>query len=138
MRFHRKQTKDRRIGKTRKLLHEALHSLIREKPYAGITVQEILDRANVGRSTFYMHFEGRDDLLVSAIQEVLGPAARAWEPSPAAPALDKWITSFSLPVFEHIYQHRRTATAIMGAGAWAVVHDHLQRIVAKQIADAVR
>jgi hypothetical protein len=42
---------DRRIQKTLNLLHDALGSLIREKPYDEIVVQEILDHANVGRST---------------------------------------------------------------------------------------
>jgi len=60
--LHEEQVKDRRIQKTKSLLHEALGSLIREKPYDAIVVQEILDRANVGRSTFYMHFSDKDDL----------------------------------------------------------------------------
>src|SRR5262245_36474464 len=67
-----RRTKDRRIQKTQKLLHEALACLIREKPYESIVVKEILDRANVGRSTFYAHFRDKDDLLVSAIHDMLG------------------------------------------------------------------
>ena len=54
--MHGKQAKDRRIQKTIGLLHEALGALIREKPYDEIDEQENLNRANVGRSTFYMHF----------------------------------------------------------------------------------
>ena len=69
--MHEEQVKDRRIQKTKSLLHEALGSLIREKPYDAIVVQEILDRANVGRSTFYMHFSDKDDLLVSGIHDML-------------------------------------------------------------------
>jgi hypothetical protein len=48
-----KRVQDRRIQKTQRLLHEALFSLIHEKSYDAIVVKEILDRANVGRSTFY-------------------------------------------------------------------------------------
>jgi AcrR family transcriptional regulator len=47
---------DRRIRRTQKSLHEALISLVLEKNYNSITVQEILDRADIGRSTFYTHF----------------------------------------------------------------------------------
>jgi AcrR family transcriptional regulator len=54
---------DRRIQKTLKLLQNALAELIAEKDYDDITIQEILDRANVGRSTFYAHFENKDHLL---------------------------------------------------------------------------
>ena len=70
--MHERKGKDRRIQKTMHLLHEALGSLIREKPYDEIVVQEILDRANVGRSTFYMHFRDKDELLVSGIHDMLG------------------------------------------------------------------
>lgn len=56
---------DRRVRRTRKLLQEALVSLILEKHYDKITVQEIIDRANVGRSTFYAHFQDKEDLLAS-------------------------------------------------------------------------
>lgn len=136
MELHGKPTKDRRIEKTRRLLHEALTSLTREKPYEGIAVQEILDRANVGRSTFYMHFRGKDELLVSMIHELLGPIDTRGE-APAG-TISQRITSFSLHIFEHILHHRRTAAAVMGMKAWAVVHEHLRRILAEQIADDLK
>ncbi len=66
-----KRVKDRRIQKTQKLLHEALVSLMHEKSYDSIVVKEILNRANVGRSTFYTHFRDKDELLVSGIHEML-------------------------------------------------------------------
>ena len=130
---HGKQTKDRRIQKTINLLHEALRSLIQEKPYDEIVVREILDRANVGRSTFYMHFSDKDDLLVSGIHDVLG---RVHVPRGAAAPGEPYerILGFSLPVFEHIYPHRRMGTAMMGARGRAIVHEHLQKVVAEQIA----
>lgn len=58
---------DRRIQKTLQLLQKALGELIAEKEYDAITIQEILDRANVGRSTFYAHFENKDQLLRSIL-----------------------------------------------------------------------
>jgi len=58
---------DRRIQKTLQLLQNALVELIAEKEYEDITIQEILDRANVGRSTFYAHFENKDQLLRSIL-----------------------------------------------------------------------
>src|SRR5262250_2271788 len=134
--MHEKQGKDRRIQKTKNLLHEALGSLIREKPYDTIVVQEILDRANVGRSTFYMHFRDKDELLVSGIHDMLG----SLHTPPGSPSSGKpyeRIVRFSLSIFEHIYQHRRTGAAMMGARGRAVVHDHLQTVVAKQIANDV-
>lgn len=66
-----KRIKDRRIEKTQNLLREALVSLIHEKNYDSIAVKEILDRANVGRSTFYTHFRDKDELLASGIDGML-------------------------------------------------------------------
>lgn len=45
--------------------------LIRAEPYDHITVQEITDRADVGRSTFYAHFTHKDDLLVDGVHRML-------------------------------------------------------------------
>ena len=47
---------DRRVQRTRKILHEALVELILEKGFDKVTVQDVIKRANVGRSTFYSHF----------------------------------------------------------------------------------
>ena len=62
---------DRRSRRTRKLLSEALTSLMLEKRYDKITVQDVIDRANVGRSTFYAHFQDKEDLLISHFETVL-------------------------------------------------------------------
>ena len=79
--MHLENVEDRRIQKTKNLLHDALGYLIREKPYDAIVVQEILDRANVGRSTFYMHFRDKDDLLVSGIHDMLQSVHATESPS---------------------------------------------------------
>lgn len=68
MESQRKRNPDRRIQRTRSLLHEALVGLLHENAYDEIAVQDILNLANVGRSTFYMHFRDKDDLLVSGIE----------------------------------------------------------------------
>ena len=135
--MHERQNKDRRIQKTINLLHHALGLLIREKPYDEIVVQEILDRANVGRSTFYMHFRDKDELLVSGIHDMLGTVHAPVEARSTGKPWER-IVRFSLPVFEHIYQHRHSGTAMMGARGRAIVHEHLQKVVAEQIADEVR
>ena len=56
---------DRRVKRTRELLQQALIDLVSERGYAAITIQDIVDRANVGRTTFYLHFNGKDDLFMS-------------------------------------------------------------------------
>lgn len=71
-------TTDRRVRRTRQLLREALMELTLEHGYDRVTVQDILDRADVGRSTFYAHYRDKDDLLVTEF-EALHPT---WNPRP--------------------------------------------------------
>ena len=56
---------DRRVQRTRQLLRDALTEVVLEKGYEAATVQDILDRANLGRSTFYTHYRDKHELLVS-------------------------------------------------------------------------
>src|SRR5215467_11613467 len=130
-----KRVKDRRIQKTQALLHEALGTLIREKPYDEIVLKEILDRANVGRSTFYTHFRDKDELLASGIHEMLRAVHAA--DLPASAKKDERIIRFSLPVFEHIHRHRQAGAAGMGTRGRAIIHEHLQKVLTELIANDV-
>ncbi len=58
---------DRRAQRTRELLNKAMFGLMVEKRYDKITVQDIIDRANVGRSTFYDHYQDKEELAVSSL-----------------------------------------------------------------------
>ena len=61
---------DRRIQRTHQLLFEALIELVLEKGYDKITVQDITDRANVARTTFYLHFKDKEELLMNGIKTI--------------------------------------------------------------------
>src|SRR5215216_1688037 len=60
---------DARVRRTRDALGDALVALMHEKPFDTITVQDVLDRAKVSRSTFYTHYSDKDDLLMSDAEE---------------------------------------------------------------------
>ena len=122
---------DRRIERTRRLLHDALGALIRAKGYERITVAEILERANVGRSTFYTHFRDKDDLLVSHIHDML----RAFRPTAGslAAAPPERIIAFSLPFLEHIQHHRHLGAPKMGERGRSVLHEHVRRVLAERV-----
>ena len=66
------KAEDRRIQRTRALLLSALLDLIVERGYEELTVQDIVDRANVGRSTFYKHFLDKRALLLSGVDGLQG------------------------------------------------------------------
>lgn len=61
---------DRRTGKTRQSISHALSDLMQEKKYSNITIQDIIDRANVGRSTFYAHFTTKDELFNCCVENI--------------------------------------------------------------------
>lgn len=126
---------DRRIQRTRALLHEALGSLMREKAYDRITVAEILDRAKISRSTFYIHFRDKDDLLTSSMRALfLGVLpANATTTSDVAERM----VAFSLPLLTHIHQHRRSAKVTLGERARAIMHQHLRRILSEWIVQSI-
>ena len=62
---------DRRVRRTRNALGDALIALMQEKPFESITVQHVLDRADIGRSTFYAHYRDKDDLFLSDMEDFL-------------------------------------------------------------------
>jgi AcrR family transcriptional regulator len=92
---------DRRINRTRETLFQALSELMLEKRYDNITVQDIIDRANVGRSTFYAHFQDKEDLATNNFVHILDSLTGAME-------VDNLNPHNFLPgrdLFEHIREH---------------------------------
>jgi len=89
---------DRRIKRTRRSLSEALMSLIQEKRFDDITVQNVIDRADVGRSTFYSHFRDKEDLFQQDWEQFLHGLAHHVEWSKAGKT--KFVPAGFL--FEHL------------------------------------
>lgn len=117
--------------RTQRLLHQALMSLIVEKKYESITVQDILDRADVGRSTFYLHFQDNDELLFNGshyLQQFLESVQHA--PQAAFQNSYEGIIRFSMPMFEHALECRRVNRALLGSSAESVVRRHIHFVLA--------
>ena len=111
----KKNKTDRRIQSTRQALRKALLELIRDKGYDSISVEEITQRANLGRATFYLHYKDKEDLLVDEFNEMLHERARtlaeipfsAWLPDLENPDQISGEISISplLLIFQHIANH---------------------------------
>ena len=98
-----KRKTDRRSQRTQRLLHEALMSLMQEKRYDDITVQDIIDRADVGRSTFYAHFQDKEDLMTSGLMRLMHAMSElVAEPSPTGE--ERLLPTQEL--FEHVQENQ--------------------------------
>jgi AcrR family transcriptional regulator len=111
----KKNKTDRRIQRTRQALRKALLELIEEKGYNFISVEEITQRADLGRATFYLHYKDKEDLLIDEFNEMLNERARtlaeipfsAWLPdleNQAHTTEDKTASPLLL-IFQHIANH---------------------------------
>src|SRR6476619_3274498 len=103
---------DRRSERTRQLLSKALIDLMLEQRYDEITVQDIIDRANVGRSTFYAHYLDKEDLLVSDFTRVLDQFSQHIQLFGFRPA---WATGCGT-FFRDVMEHRQLYTALVRGG----------------------
>jgi AcrR family transcriptional regulator len=126
---------DRRVVRTRQLLRRALFELIPEKGFEALSVQDIIDRANVGRATFYAHFDNKEDLLVSGFEDLRRALKeRQREALARGRSLDERALAFSQEMFAHADEHRVLFRAMVGRRSGAVV----QRMIHRLLVDLVR
>lgn len=124
----KKTKEDRRIGRTRRMMHEALMSLIVEKGYETVTVQDILDRADVGRSTFYAHYRDKDELLLSGFDHLRTLFEQQQQALLAAKHGGKDPeVNFILELFRHTGQHHKLYKAIVGKQSGEMILKYVHR-----------
>lgn len=124
------KAEDRRVQRTRAMLRDALMHLMLEKGYEAVTVQEIIDRANVGRSTFYAHFLDKQALLESVLQQLHEFLTEQLTPPAAASGAPRLTLGFSLAMFHHARSHHRLYTAMIDKPSGVLVRHHIESILA--------
>ncbi len=124
---------DRRTARTRTGLADALVSLVLEKGYEAVTVQDILDRANVGRSTFYTHFKSKEELLFSGH----GWLTEQLFAEPNDPEDETLGVNLSA-LFHHADAHYRLAKALLGKGSGELIVGHLRDLLYLRIRQRVK
>jgi AcrR family transcriptional regulator len=128
-------TIDRRARRTRQALHETLMHLVVERGYDAISVSDIVDAANVGRSTFYAHFTDKDDLLrsmASMLRNVL-VSEHGLVAAETETASDR-VLGFSRFMTRHLQEQHDLYRALMRGRAGPIVLD----LIRHALCDIVR
>lgn len=130
---------DRRVARTRRALREALLELIQEKGYAAVTVEDITERANLGRATFYLHYKDKEELLLEQFSELASERARLLSDVPLA----AWQTGANLPImpllsiFQHVSENTELYKTVLRGEGHFRVGDRLRNIIAVTIGEVI-
>lgn len=108
---------DRRVARTEAAVIGAFERLLDERGYARMTVQEILDSADIGRATFYAHFQGKEGVMEAFVSGVIEHVAA---PSDAEPGHDftgrGGMEAQVEHALRHVQEHKRAVRALMLGG----------------------
>ncbi len=127
---------DRRSARTRAMLQRAHISLILEKDYEAITIKDICDAANVGRSTFYAHYTSKDDLKRSGLEHLRRLLVDRQRDALAAPGdIRERSLGFSLTMFEHARDHIDLYRALVGGRGGTVALGTIRQILSDLVRD---
>ena len=119
---------DRRVVRTRAKLHRAVVSLIHEKDYDAITVEDICAAAAVSRSTFYAHYAGKDDLKRSGLEQL---RRKLLELQRSGSAGNGERPSFSLAMFQHARDHIDHYRALSGNRGGALALGIIRQVLSE-------
>jgi AcrR family transcriptional regulator len=118
---------DRRSQRTRHLLSEAFVELLRERGYDAITVSDIIERANIGRSTFYSHYQDKDDLFVSELDRVIEALSHHMPDPEEMPFFP------SLGLFRHVGEQYVLYKALLWTPGIDLLIKHMQKSLSQRI-----
>jgi AcrR family transcriptional regulator len=125
---------DRRSQRTRQLISEAFVELLLEKGYEAMSIRDVIERANVGRSTFYSHFKDKEELFVSQLDRLLEALSRHLprehvEQNPFFP---------SLGLFQHIQEQQKLFRALSWTSGVDILTKHLQKSMSEKIEEKLK
>jgi AcrR family transcriptional regulator len=122
---------DRRIQRTRQMIQKAFLELVLEKGYDEVTIQNVLDRANVGRSTFYAHFQDKEDLFLSEFEALRDEFEQEMVDSFATGGAP-W--DLTLKMFQHAQLHHGPYKALTSKQTGAMM-SHMNEYISAMLRD---
>lgn len=139
---------DRRILRTRLALRQALLELIKEKGFEAISVEEITERANLGRATFYLHYKDKEDLLIEEFREIASNRVRAlselpisiWKTEPEALEAGRGRAPVMplLLIFEHAAQNAALYRILLRGQSSQRIAGQIRTIIGDSIYEIIR
>lgn len=126
---------DRRVARMRRSILAAFSTLVEDCGYQAVTIQDVIAAADVGRSTFYLHFRGKDDLILARLAELGGDLATQRASLPQSATASEKVLAFSLPMLQHGHQNRSVIRAML---ADHVGRAEAMRSVESMLIDSVR
>ena len=122
---------DRRTLRTRRALRDAFLALLVERGFDDVNVLEICERANIGRSTFYTHYQSKDELLDGGLDDLRDELRRRVKPA----THDVGKLTFARGLIEHVQEQRRLFRAIVGRRSGIVVQTRFRTMVHELVAE---
>jgi len=130
---------DRRVQRTRALLRAALLALIVEQGYDSIRLQDITDRANLRRATFYKHYNDKEELLLSALSENFDVLVRESQHFAQSDSLGgKTHVEAYLVTFEHAAQNHTLYRNILGSQSGALFARRIREYLAALVMQGLK
>jgi AcrR family transcriptional regulator len=122
-----------RTSEARSRALEAFRVLMMERGYRRVTIQSVLERARIGRATFYVHFRGKEDLLAASVGG-LGTSLAAAGRQQRASGIDEPL-AFVRPLFHHLRRSRRMLSVLAERDTDVLLREHLMRTFAGLVRD---
>lgn len=117
---------DRRVQRTRRALRDAFHALMAERGWDDVSVQSICERADIGRSTFYVHYDSKEQLLEGGLDDLRHALRRSC-------SMDKRerfdVLAFLRGLIEHACEQRRLFRALIGRRSGHLVQTRFKDMV---------
>lgn len=127
---------DRRVNRTRRQLRIALMALILERGYNAVTIEDITERADLGRTTFYLHYRDKEELLIESLEAIVEELKAQVEQLPDLQLEQGRIRSNPIAVaFRHVEENRDLYRIILKGEGSSKVASRIRDIIEEVAVD---